>query len=144
MALEWISSLENVDWEELSRLYLAAPLGHENPSDLELAFSNSMFKCFVYDSGRLVAVGRALADGRDCSYIGGVAVHPDHQGIGLGKEIMTRLVTLSTEHNKVILYAAPGKEPFYRKLGFKRMATAMAIFKDQVQALENGLLIDEA
>ena len=144
MSLEWKYSLENVDWEELSRLYLAAPLGHEDPSDLEVAFSNSMFKCFVYDSGRLIAVGRALADGRDCSYIGGVAVHPDHQGIGLGKEVMTKLVTLSKEHDKVILYAAIGKEPFYRKLGFKRMATAMAIFKNQVQALENGLLIDEA
>jgi predicted GNAT family acetyltransferase len=144
MALEWKYSLEDVDWEELSRLYLAAPLGHEGPSDLEIAFSNSMFKCFVYDSGRLIAVGRALADGRDCSYIGGVAVHPDHQGIGLGTEVMTRLVTLSKEHNKVILYAAVGKEPFYRKLGFKRMATAMAIFKNQAQALENGLLVDGA
>ena len=144
MALEWIYSLENVDWEELSQLYLAAPLGHKDPSDLKVAFSNSMFKCFVYDSGRLIAAGRALADGRDCSYICDVAVHPDHQGIGLGKEVVTKLVTLSHGHKKIILYAAVGKEPFYRKLGFKRMATAMAIFKNQVQALENGLLIDES
>jgi ribosomal protein S18 acetylase RimI-like enzyme len=143
MALEWIYSLENVDWEELYRLYLAAPLGHESPSDLKIAFSNSMYKCFVYDSGRLIAVGRALADGRDCSYICGVAVHPDYQGIGIGKEVVTKLVTLSNEHKKIILYAAAGKEPFYRKLGFKRMATAMAIFKNQAQALEDGLLIDE-
>jgi hypothetical protein len=35
MALEWIYSLENVDWEEVYRLYLAAPLGHEEPSDLK-------------------------------------------------------------------------------------------------------------
>ena len=143
MALEWTYSSENVDWEELYRLYLAAPLGHASPSDLEVAFSNSMYKCFVYDSGRLIAVGRALADGRDCSYICGVAVHPDHQGIGIGREVVTKLVTLSKEHRKIILYAAAGKEPFYRKLGFKRMATAMAIFQDQVRALEDGLLIDE-
>ena len=143
MALEWIYSLENVDWEELAQLYLAAPLGHESPADLKVAFSNSMFKCFVYDSGRLIAVGRALADGRDCSYISGVAVHPDHQGMGIGKEVVTKLVTLSKGHKKIILYAAVGKEPFYRKLGFKRMATAMAIFENQVQALEDGLLIDE-
>jgi hypothetical protein len=63
MTLEWNYSLESVDWEELYRLYLAAPLGHESPSDLQVAFSNSMFKCFVYDSGRLIAVGRALKDG---------------------------------------------------------------------------------
>lgn len=144
MALEWIYSSENVDWEELYRLYLAAPLGHEEPSDLKIAFSNSMFKCFVYDSGRLIAVGRALADGRDCSYIGGVAVHPEYQGLGIGKEVVSKLVSLSKDHKKIILYVAPGKEPFYRKLGFKRMATAMAIFENQAQALENGLIVDES
>jgi len=144
MALEWIYSLENVDWDEVYRLYLAAPLGHEKPSDLKVAFSNSMFKCFVYDSGRLIAVGRALADGRDCSYISGVAVHPDHQGLGIGREVVSKLVNLSKDHKKIILYAAPGKEPFYRKLGFKRMTTAMAIFMDLSQALENGLIADES
>jgi ribosomal protein S18 acetylase RimI-like enzyme len=143
MAVEWIYSLENVDWEELSQLYLIAPLGRKDPSDLKVAFSNSMFKCFAYDSGRLIAAGRALADGKDCSYICDVAVHPDHQGIGLGREVVTKLVALSKDHKKIILYAAAGKESFYLKLGFKRMATAMAIFQNQSQALENGLLIDE-
>jgi ribosomal protein S18 acetylase RimI-like enzyme len=143
MALEWRYSSEIVDWEELSDLYLAAPLGIKDPADLKIAFSNSMFKCFVYDSGRLVAAGRALADGKDCSYICDVAVHPDYQGIGLGKQLVSELVTLSKGHTKIILYTAPGNEPFYRKLGFRRMTTAMAIFKDQAQALENGLLVDE-
>lgn len=143
MALEWVYSMENVDWEELSRLYHAAPLGNKDPSDLKIAFSNSMFKCFVYDSNRLIAVGRALADGRDCSYICDVAVHPSHQGIGLGKDVVSKLVNLSKDHKKIILYAAPGKEPFYRKFGFKRMATAMALFKNQDQAIEDGLIIDE-
>jgi len=143
MALEWTYSSERVDWEELHRLYLAAPLGHESAADLEVAFSNSMFMCFAYDAGRLIAVGRAVADGKDCSYISGVAVHPDYQGRGIGKEVMTKLVTLSKGHRKIILYAAPGKEPFYRKLGFRRMATAMAIFQDESRALEDGVLMDE-
>ena len=142
MALEWRNSIEGVDWEELSELYLAAPLGHKKPADLKLAFSNSMFTCFVYDGGRLIGVGRALADGIDCSYICDVAVHPSHQGTGLGKEIVTSLVKRSSGHRKIILYAVPGKEAFYRKLGFRRMKTAMAIFQDQALALERGL-IDE-
>jgi ribosomal protein S18 acetylase RimI-like enzyme len=143
MELEWDHSLDHVDWEELSRLYLAAPLGHKDPSDLKIAFSNSMFKCFVYDSGRLVAVGRALADGRDCSYICDVAVLPGYQGLGIGKQVVSKLIDLSKDHKKIILYAALGKEPFYRKLGFKRMTTAMAIFKDQDRALANGFIVDE-
>jgi ribosomal protein S18 acetylase RimI-like enzyme len=143
MTLEWIYSSENVDWEELSALYLAAPLGQKDPPDLKISFANSMFKCFVYESGRLVAVGRALADGRDCSYICDVAVLPSHQGLGLGKAVVSKLVDFSKDHKKIILYAARGKEPVYQKLGFKRMTTAMAIFKDQAQALANGVIIDE-
>jgi ribosomal protein S18 acetylase RimI-like enzyme len=143
MTLEWSYSLDNVDWEELSRLYLTAPLGHKDPSELKVTFSNSMFKCFVYDSGRLVAVGRALADGRDCSYLCDVAVLPSHQGLGIGKQVVSKLIELSQGHKKIILYAATGKEPFYRKLGFKRMTTAMAIFMDQDRALANGLVVDE-
>ncbi len=140
MQLEWRETLEGVDWRELSALYLAAPLGEKNPADLEKAFSNSMFRFFVYDAGRLVGVGRALADGADCSYICDVAVLPTHQGIGLGKEIVAKLIALSAGHKKILLYSAPGKESFYRRLGFRRMTTAMAIFENQASALERGLV----
>jgi ribosomal protein S18 acetylase RimI-like enzyme len=143
VALEWTYSSEDVDWEELYRLYLVAPLGNESASDLKLGFAKSMFKCFAYDSGRLIAVGRALEIGRDTSYICGVAVHPDHQGLGVGREVMTRLITLSRGYKKITLHAASGREPFYRKLGFKRTGTTMTIFQDQLQALEDGLLVDE-
>jgi len=90
----------------------------------------------------LVGVGRALADGIDCSYICDVAVLPDYQGLGVGKKIVSKLVDLSQGHKKIILYALPGKEPFYEKLGFKRMNTAMAIFENQVQALKQGLVTE--
>jgi hypothetical protein len=51
-----------------------------------------------------------------------------------------RLRDLSKHHRKIILYAAPGKDGFYLKLGFKRMLTAMAIFENQARALEIGLV----
>lgn len=140
MQFEWKETLADVDWSELSALYRAAPLGEKNPVDLERAFTNSMFKLFAYDSGRLVGVGRALADGVDCSYICDVAVLPTHQGKGLGKEIVAKLVAVSAGHKKIILYSVPGKESFYRGLGFKRMSTAMAIFENQARALEWGLV----
>ena len=140
MTLDWKYSTEGVDWEELSALYRAAPLGDKKPSHLEKVFANSMFKCFVYDGTRLVGAGRALADGADCSYVCDVAVLPDHQGSGLGRRIVGHLVEASRGHRKIILYAVPGKEPFYRKLGFLRMTTAMAIFENQQQQLERGYL----
>lgn len=143
MELTWTYSSESINWQELSNLYRIAPLGEKKPGDLEISFSNSRFKCFVFDGGKLVGAGRALADGIDCSYICDLAVHPEYQGSGIGKGIVSRLVEFSKNHRKIILYSVPGKEAFYKKLGFKRMATAMAIFQNQAKALESGLLIEE-
>jgi predicted N-acetyltransferase YhbS len=65
---------------------------------------------------------------------------PDHQGRGLGKAILRQLVALSQGHKKIILYANPGTEGFYGKLGFLRMNTAMAIWRDPAHAIESGVL----
>ena len=137
---EWKNSAEGVDWEQLSALYRAAPLGDKSAAHLQKVFANSMFKFFVYEDTELVAAGRALADGADCSYLCDIAVAPKHQGTGLGKQVVERLIEVSRGHKKVILYAVPGKEPFYRKFGFLRMKTAMAIFENQQQQLERGYL----
>ena len=140
MSLVWSDAVDTLDWRELAALFRAAPLGNKQPDALKVAFTNSRYRCFVRDAGRLVGVGRALADGVDCSYVCDVAVMPSHQGTGLGKAIVARLVEPSRGHKKIILYAVPGKEPFYRKLGFKRMTTAMAIFEDQAAMVERGYL----
>lgn len=138
MAIEWSDSAEGVDWAALSELYRLAPLGNKSPDWLRTAFSNSMFKCIVRVDGAVVAAGRAVADGVDCAYLCDIAVHPDHQGTGLGKEMIARLVERCRGHRKIILYAVPGREPFYAKFGFRRMRTAMAIFENAEQAAANG------
>jgi len=65
---------------------------------------------------------------------------PSQQGRGLGKEIVAHLVQLSASHRKIILYAVAGKEPFYEAFGFRRMTTAMVIFKNRAKAVQNGLI----
>lgn len=136
----WVYDHREVDWDALSALYRIAPLGEKPPKDLETVFLASKFKCLVYSNGTLIGAGRALADGADCSYICDVAVHPEYQGLGLGKKIVEKLVALSAGHKKIILYANPGKEGFYRKLGFHKMNTAMAIFSNHKQAIESGVI----
>ena len=138
--LQWKTDLADVDWDALSHLYRIAPLGEKKPDDLRVSFGNSRFTSLVFDGATLVGAGRALADGVDCSYICDVAVHPDYQGIGLGKALIERLRDLSAGHRKIILYANPGKEGFYARLGFRRMKTAMAIFANQARAAETGLV----
>ena len=136
----WDLDDKSIDWTELSELYRIAPLGNKSPNDLKTVFANSMFKCFVRADDRLVGAGRALADGFDCSYLADVAVHPAHQGRGLGKALIQRLVALSQGHRKIILYANPGTEGFYGKLGFYKMNTAMGIWQEPGRALESGII----
>ena len=133
-----------VDFAELSELYRIAPLGIKPPDALKTVFGHSMFVCFAYAGDVLAGAGRALADGLDCAYIADVAVHPEHQGRGLGQEIIRRLVARADGHKKILLYANPGTEGFYRGLGFLRMNTAMAIWRDPARAIESGLLSAES
>jgi ribosomal protein S18 acetylase RimI-like enzyme len=142
VTLVWQHTIDAIDWDELAALYRAAPLGDKKPAHLRLVFTNSLYTCFARDAGRLVGAGRVLADGADCAYLCDIAVLPSHQGTGLGLAIVQRLVALSRGHKKIILYAVPGKEAFYRKAGFRRMRTAMAIFENQAEAYERGYVDD--
>lgn len=140
MNINWRFHQDNINWQELSELYRIALLGQKSAADLKIVYSNSRFKCFVFDGSTLVGAGRALADGLDCAYIGDVAIHPEYQGRGLGTEVVKSLIQQSEGHKKIILYANPGKEGFYSNLGFKKMNTAMAIFQNEAQALERGTI----
>lgn len=141
--MEWTDTIDDVDWQELSELYRLAPLGNKSADWLRRAFGNSMFRCIVREEGRIVGAGRAVADGVDCSYLCDIAVLPSHQGQGLGKLIVQRLVDASRGHRKIILYAVPGREPFYRTFGFRRMRTAMAIFENPERAAADGYIDPE-
>jgi GNAT superfamily N-acetyltransferase len=136
----WSHDLAGVRWDELSDLYRIAPLGDKPPDALATVFGNSMFVVFVHDGDALVGAGRVLADGLDCAYIADIAVHPAHQGRRLGQAIVKHLVDRAAGHKKIILYANPGTEGFYERLGLLHLTTAMAIWRDPVAAIASGLL----
>lgn len=138
MQISWTQSIDAVDWDEMSELYRIAPLGNKSAESLRTTYANSMFKCLAMKDGKIIAAGRALADGVDCSYLCDIVVHPGYQGLGLGKDLIQRLVELSKGHRKIILYAVPGREPLYEKFGFRRMNTAMAMFSDPLRAVADG------
>lgn len=142
--LRWSGAIAELDWEALAALYEASPpMGNKRAADLRTAFGNSMFRCFGYHGEQLVAVGRALADGVYTAYLGDIAVHPDYRGIGLGKQVVADLLRQCAGHKKIILYSVPGREAFYRKFGFRRMATAMALFEHQDVAMQRGYLLPD-
>lgn len=138
--LVWMNDASKVDLEALAALYKVALLSEKSVENLAIVFANSKFKHFIYDGERLIGAGRALADGVDCAYLCDIAILPEYQGQALGKAMVKQLLADCAGHKKVILYANPGKEEFYKKLGFCRMNTAMAIFSNHEQALATGVL----
>jgi len=138
MSIAWTTNTEPVDWPELAELMRIAPLAERTADEMRQVYGNSMFACFAFDGPRLVAAGRVMADGVSVAYLCDIVIHPDYQGQGLGSQIVERLKTLSKDHKKIILYAVPGKEAYYERLGFRRMKTAMAIFEDPESAESGG------
>ena len=90
-------------------------------------FSASASVVFVFDDQQLIGFARAISDGLIQAAIYDVAVLPSHQGKGIGKQMIEKIVN-SLPGCNFILYASPGKELFYGKLKFRRMKTGMALF----------------
>ena len=127
------SDLSQVDWERLALIFKLAPLGEREPVLLRRLFTNSGVRCFAWVDEELIGAGRAITDGVRYAAIFDVVVLPEHQNRGIGTQIMTYLIAHSGAEN-LLLHSVPGKEEYYSKLGFRKMKTAMARFKNpQIQ-----------
>ncbi|MCV2353035.1 GNAT family N-acetyltransferase [Paucibacter sp. B2R-40] len=139
LKLQLSPQLDGIDWHWLANVFERAPLGSRDPALLETSFRNSQVCCFARVDGVLIGAGRALTDRVLWTVIYDLALLPEHQGKGLGKAIMDSLAQQAGAAN-VMLYAAPGKQPFYAKLGFRPMKTAMAKFANAEGAQTRGMI----
>jgi len=127
MELKFQNDCTDIDWELVPEILNAAGMSFHNAAVHRQAFSASASVVFVFDEQQLIGFGRAISDGIVQAAIYDVAVLPSRQGQGIGKQIIQKIVA-SLPGCNFILYASPGKEPFYRKLNFRRMKTGMALF----------------
>lgn len=125
--LELRRELDGVDWEEAARMIAATPLGARDPDRLERAFRGSYAACFAFRGKALAGCGRAISDGITQAALYDMAVRPDEQGAGVGRLLLHDLLERLSGQT-VILFAAPGVEPFYRQEGFETLLTGMGRF----------------
>jgi GNAT superfamily N-acetyltransferase len=71
-----------------------------------------------------------LFDGASNAYISTVAVAPDRQGRGIGRQMIQRLMAVD-DAGKItwVLRAGRGSVPFWEKMGFRKSDTAMEIVR---------------
>lgn len=141
MAIELRMGTRDIDWTQLCIVFERAPLGKREPEKLRRAAEKSYLVCSAYDGKSVIGFGRALSDGEFQSAIYDVVVLPEYQGRGVGKAIMEALlVELPKGGGPVLIYAVPGKEGFYEKLGFSVLRTGMGRFPDKRMARDKGLI----
>lgn len=124
--------VNSVDWPALAEVYERAPLGKRDPEQLRRSFQSSFLTCIIQDGDKPVAAGRAISDGEYYINIYDVAVLPEYQGKGLGKIVVQSLLDRS-KNRFILLTTTIGKENFYRKFGFRKHKTAMAIYPPSKQ-----------
>jgi aralkylamine N-acetyltransferase len=93
---------------------------HINPLVLgSLAFAVAVDR----ETGRAVAMGRAISDGTSDAYIQDLVVKSEYRDSGIGSKVLTTLVSgcVSRGVTWIALIAEPGTEKFYMPSGFERM-----------------------
>jgi len=131
---------EKIDWVALCELFRLAPLGTREPEKLKIAAINSHTVCSAYADGQIIGFGRAISDGEYQSAIYDVVVLPEFQNQGVGKSIMEALLKKLPENAPVLIFVAPGKQDFYRKLGFGNLKTGMGLFPNPEMSKAKGYL----
>lgn len=116
----------NLKPEDFIRLRLEAGFMETPMEQAEKALANGLFTASALCGDKMVGMGRLIGDGAMYWYIQDVAVMPAYQGRGIGKAIVTRLISYAEANSlpgskaSIGLIAAKGKEPFYEKMGFAK------------------------
>jgi GNAT superfamily N-acetyltransferase len=121
---------------EYRRLRLEAGLTPKSEAQAAGAVVGAWYAVHVRHrgTGDAVGMGRVIGDGGWYFHIVDMAVLPDHQGQGLGRRILDRLVAeiraRAPEEPWITLLADPPGRPLYEQAGFRETApdsTGMAL-----------------
>lgn len=92
----------------------------EPPSVRQLiqVMDSSHRRVWAVEDGRVVGYVNAISDGVLNAFIPWLEVHPDHQGRGIGAELVRRIVAELNGMYAIDLCCDANLLPFYEKLGF--------------------------
>ncbi len=118
---------KDITFEEYNELRQLVGWGTISQRQFNTSIPNSRFITVGKCDGKTISMARAVGDGGYHLLIVDVIVHPDFQGQGIGKEMLSQLMNFvkngyveKGETTMVSLLSAKGKEAFYEKMGFMK------------------------
>lgn len=137
MELQENPRVETINWKQVIAIFDNVNWGNRIEKDLKGAFKKSSFTCFIYEGDEIVGFGRTFDDGQYYGTICDLVIHSDWQGKGYGKLILNNLKDRMSGFVFTTLTAAPGKAPFYDKMGWKKQTSAFIWPTDKKQKDEH-------
>ena len=112
-------------WDRVAALFGEVGWTARDPAEVKASFERSTFKAFAFEGDELVGFGRTVDDGRFYAIVVDVVVAPAWQRRGVGTAIVQDLQSRLKGFRMVTLTATPEVQPFYRRLGWRRLITGM-------------------
>ena len=133
--------IDVIDWDSLLQLYVETDgvIGLARAgklSKIKEAFLSSYRVVTAWDGDRIIGAGRLISDGVCYGWIHDMAVLPDRQKTGIGKQVVAELLH-GNEGLLIGLTSAFDAVEFYHKQGFKKHKTAMAKYPGTSTYLED-------
>lgn len=102
------------------------------PADLQVAIANSCPVITVWDGDRLIGFARATSDGVYRATIWDVVMHPEYQGVGLGRKLVETVLSHPKMSRVERIYLMTShQQQFYERIGFQRNSTTTMILYNQ-------------
>ena len=110
------------DVKLIAELYSKAPLFRpiQDLSRLKTMFENSNIIFTAWDREKLVGILRGWTDGAFHGYICDLAVHPDYQKLGIGKELLNKASSLN-RNVELILRSSKIASEYYKYIGWQKV-----------------------
>jgi len=115
------SERRRIPLRDIVRLYQAnAWSSAHKPKQLREALGNADTLVSAWSGDELAGLGYAISDGALVVYYPHLLVHPDHQGKGIGTELVRRLTARYRGFHQHVLIADGRAIEFYERCGFTR------------------------
>lgn len=119
-----------VDIHKLRDLFNATAFWAKERSleDLETAIAYSDPVVTVWDGDRMIGFTRGTSDGVFRGTIWDVVIHPEYQGLGLGRKLVETLIS-HPRMNRVerVYLMTTHQQSFYERIGFKENQTTTMV-----------------